>query len=99
MAMSACRTCGKSAKDKNSIIFNLCLTKIHLKFYYLDHGDSQHIKFSNKLWRYYNLKSGSHPPKKISFICFNDSPSKMIKNAFYFNLKALFVLKIFKCLP
>ena len=30
------------------------------------------------------------------FIYFNDSPSKMMKNAFYFILKALFVLKIFK---
>ena len=38
------------------------------------------------------LKSDSHLPKKI-FICFNDSPSKMIKNVFYFILKALFVLK------
>ena len=31
-------------------------------------------------------------------ICFNDSSSKMIKNAFYFILKALFFLKIFKFL-
>ena len=29
------------------------------------------------------------------FIYFNKSPFKMMKNAFYFNLKALFVLKIF----
>ena len=40
------------------------------------------------------LKSDSH--LLIFFICFNDSPSKMMKNAFYFILKALFVLKIFK---
>ena len=41
------------------------------------------------------LKVGlSSSPQKI--ICFNDSPSKMIKNVFYFNLKAFFVLKIFK---
>ena len=32
------------------------------------------------------------------FICFNDSPSKMKKNTFYFTLKALFVLKVFKFL-
>ena len=32
---------------------------------------------------------------QIVFICFNDSPSKMMENAFYFILKALFVLKIF----
>ena len=32
------------------------------------------------------------------FCTFNDSPSKMMNNAFYFILKALFVLKIFKLL-
>ena len=42
------------------------------------------------------LKSDSDLPKKI-FICFNDSPSKMMKNAFFI-LKALFVLKIFEFL-
>ena len=44
------------------------------------------------------LKSGSGLPKKLFFISFNDSPSKMMKNAFFFILKALFVLKIFKFL-
>ena len=44
-----------------------------------------------------DLKSDFHLPK-ICFICFDDSPSKMMKNAFYFILKALFVLKIFKFL-
>ena len=41
------------------------------------------------------LKSNTHLPKNF---CFNDSPSKMMESAFYFILKALFVLKIFKCL-
>ena len=36
------------------------------------------------------------PSKTIFFISFNDSPLKMMKNGFYFILKALFVLKIFK---
>ena len=45
------------------------------------------------------IKVGLSPSKNIFFICFNDSPSKMMKNAFYFNLKALFVLKVFKFLP
>ena len=44
------------------------------------------------------LKSDSYLPKNFIIICFNDSPSKMMKNAFYFILKALFVLKIFKFL-
>ena len=44
-----------------------------------------------------SLKSDSHLPKN-SFICFNESPLKVMKNAFYFILKALLVLKIFKFL-
>ena len=37
-------------------------------------------------------------PSPHIFICFNESPLKMMKNAFYFILKALFVLMIFKFL-
>ena len=44
------------------------------------------------------LKSDSHLPKKICVICLIESPLKLMKNAFYFILKALFVLKIFKFL-
>ena len=44
-----------------------------------------------------NHKVGLLPSKIFFFICFNDSPSKMMKNA-HFILKALFVLKIFKFL-
>ena len=43
------------------------------------------------------MKAGFFPFKK-NFICFNENPSKMIKNAFYFILKALLVLEIFKFL-
>ena len=43
------------------------------------------------------LKSDSHLPENC-FICFNESPLKMVKSAFYFILKALFVFKIFKFL-
>ena len=42
------------------------------------------------------LKSDSHLPKNNCVISLIESPLKMIKNAFYFILKALFVLKIFK---
>ena len=34
--------------------------------------------------------------KKALFIRFNASPSKVMKNAFYFTIKAFFALKIFK---
>ena len=39
-----------------------------------------------------DLKSDSHIPYIYVFICFNESPSKVMKNAFYFILKALFIL-------
>ena len=38
------------------------------------------------------------PSKKVCFICFYERPLKIMKNAFYYILKALFVLKIFKFL-
>ena len=44
-----------------------------------------------------NLESNSDLPKKI-VICFIESPLKMMKNAFYSILKAVFVLKIIKFL-
>ena len=43
-------------------------------------------------------KVGLSPSKKVFFVCFNDSPSKIMKNAFYFIIKALFVL-IFNFFP
>ena len=42
-----------------------------------------------------SLKSDSHLPKNLGFFCFDESPLKMMKNVFYFILKALFVLRIF----
>ena len=36
--------------------------------------------------------------QRICFICFNESALKMMKNAFYFILKVLFVIKILKFL-
>ena len=38
------------------------------------------------------------PFKKMSVICLIENPLKIMKNAFYFILEALFVLKIFKIL-
>ena len=45
-----------------------------------------------------NFRVEFFPSEKICFICFNEGPLKMMKNAFYLILKAFFVLKIFKCL-
>ena len=44
------------------------------------------------------LKLDSHHPKKICIICLIENPLKMMKNGFYFILKALFLFKIFKFL-
>ena len=44
------------------------------------------------------LNVGLSPSKKKIIISFNESPSKMMKNDFYFILKALYALKIFKFL-
>ena len=44
----------------------------------------------------WTLKVGLSPSKKVSVICFIENPLKMMKDAFYFIVKALFILKIFK---
>ena len=46
----------------------------------------------------FQLKFRLSPSKKNFVICFIKSPLKMMKNAFYFISKALFILKIFKFL-
>ena len=43
-----------------------------------------------------SLKAGHLSSKNIIFICFNESPLKMMKNAFCFILKGLLFLKVFK---
>ena len=47
---------------------------------------------------FHYLKVGLSPLNKVVFICFNKSPLKRMKNAFYFTLKAFFLLSIFKFL-
>ena len=44
------------------------------------------------------LKSNSYLPKKVPFTCSREGPLKMMTNAFYLILEALFVLKISKFL-
>ena len=44
------------------------------------------------------FRVGLSPPKKICAICFIWNPLKIMNNAFYFILKAFFVLKILKFL-
>ena len=44
------------------------------------------------------LKFDFHVPPKNCFICFNECHLKLMKNTFYFILKVLFVVAIFKFL-
>ena len=68
-----------------------------LKGFKTHHWSCKTIKsFDKKMVN--DLKDGLSSSEKILLICFNESSLKMMKNAFYFILKALFILKIFKFL-
>ena len=56
----------------------------------------QIIKGSEVMCYKKGIKVGLSPSKKICVIFFIESHLKIMNNAFYFILKALFVLKIFK---
>ena len=73
-------------KSKNRSLFSLRSMKIKIIYYLIIlafHKNEQ-------------PKAGFSPSKKNYFKCFNESPLKMMKNAFCFILWAFFVLKIFK---
>ena len=83
------------------LLFQLLLFKSLCKIYYKRKKESNSIN-SRKLkiikWKdVVVLKSGFHLSKKY-FICFNTRPLEMMKDTFYFILKAYFILKIFKFL-
>ena len=81
MDMLACNTGGKSVKDRNSIKCNLCLTKVHLKCHYLNHVDSQYIKFSNKTWHCYSCSKDLYPFTTIK----NLKLYSLLRDRFYCN--------------
>ena len=70
---------------------HLCVSKVEIK--YLIHVNQYRVNSMET-----TLQSWAHTFQKESFICFNESPIKMMKNAFHFIFKALFVLKICKFL-
>ena len=45
------------------------------------------------------MKDGLSPSQKVVFICFNESPLKVLKHFSYFLVKVLFVLEMFTFLP
>ena len=60
---------------------------------------SHNYRKTSVLGSFFNkVKVGLSPSKKFFAICLTQNPLKIMKNAFYFILKALFVLKIFKFL-
>ena len=79
--MSACNTCGKFVKDRNSIKCNLSLTKVHPKCNYLNYVDSQYIKFSNKTWHCYNCSKDLYPLTTIN----NFKLYSLLSDRFYCN--------------
>ena len=53
-------------------------------------------KAADKVWHDdVSFKVGLSTSKNMSFVCFDESPLKMMKNALCLILKALFVFKIF----
>ena len=77
--------------------YSFCCQDIHFfkSFSFLSSVLRFRIEFGNgKSWRHKMpcLKSDYHLPKKICFICFNERPLKMMKNAFDFIVKTFFVL-------
>ena len=69
-------------------VFNLRLSDLNYSVYF----------FVSIFFKKTQLKVGLSPSKKICVIYFIEGPLKMMKNAFYLILKALFILKILKFL-
>ena len=92
-----------SLLEKNSNIVFLKYWKSFVKqeffksFQLVPHAFCRKVSFQelfqeivSESYLFMTLKSDSHLPKKFFIICFNDSPSKMMKNAFLFHLKSSF---------
>ena len=83
-----CLNCFRSYRTKNKL-------EEHKKI--CENHDYCHVEMPTKDNN--TIKVGFSPSQKNCVICFIESPLKMMKNAFYFISKALFVLKIFKFSP
>ena len=73
--------------SRNKALHILILNKWHFTYF-------QNIFMTLKMPKW--NKVGFSPFQKCCFIYFNERSSKMMKNAFYFILKVLFVVKIIK---
>ena len=82
--------------QRGSLTFFLISSSCPFQSWYKMHMKINALMISKENKRAF--KVGLSPSKNFDFICFNVSPLKVAKNAFYFILKALFVLKTFKFL-
>ena len=72
---------------------------INLEDLIIKNLQEENTKFRSRVELLENkLKVGFSPSKKNCVLCFIESSLKIMKNVFYFVLKALFVLKIFRFL-
>ena len=85
---------------KNNMKFTRAACWINSKISNIDKSITLTTFLCHYCWSFFwcnywkSLKSGTQLPN--SFICFNESPLKVMENAFYFTLKTPLVLKIFK---
>ena len=84
--MKICKNQGTLSKQKK---YSQQIYLLHAKLS-TSKGIYLHPHFINKKLHFLFLKSDSYLPKKFCFTCFIKSALKMMKNAFYFILKALF---------
>ena len=77
------------------LLLNLYMTKLCPQKQFYTRSSVFFSKIMHKLFSCSKVKVGLLLSKKNCFICFHENPLKMMENAFYFILKAFFVVKIF----
>ena len=81
-------------KQEHFHLVKVFSTKARKFFFFISFDVHLSWKRSLKYIDHVYIKTGLSPSKNFFFICFNESPLKLMKNYFYFMLKALFVLKV-----
>ena len=74
----------------------VCEIFYFFRLFFSKYLEITYSKFFYFLYFLIPLKVGLSPSKNNCVICFIESPLKIMKNAFYFILKALFIFKICK---
>ena len=84
----------------SSFAITSCFQKVNFPRFNLVHLHSRtrYVRFLKNSLFYVETHLGLSPSKNNCVICLIENLLEMMKNAFYFILKALFVLKVFKFL-